>query len=321
MTTTAMTLSQDLTKRMRRTARALRQTRAGMADEPAAARTAFLQDILDQAIADLGEDERTDFLVALQDEFPCEMPAGRAAAPVAAAEAEPPAEESFADLEARFMAAAKGLPEDERSGLLDRLQEAGLGPEPSTSDSDSDAGPMSHMSGAGINPRSQAAMQAVMRKLKIERMDLTRAMKLLLLLLEAEGRTDKLMWSTWRTISPRSSFRRPSDLRAELVKYVSGDREVSGSRIKQHHDLLQKLSACLIAGMGKAGLNFARNHLRKFSPEEIMAATAQEGGLFGSQEAKCWNHFLSIAPELREDSVDFGIREAVAKYTENLLDR
>ena len=64
-----------------------------------------------------------------------------------------------------------------------------------------------------------------------------------------------------------------------------------------------------------------QRHLHKFQPDEIQALVQSEksGGMFVSEEVKCWRKYKELAHALDEATVESEIQNAIAEYAETLI--
>jgi hypothetical protein len=310
-----LSTTEDFSQQAAGAANDLRMVQISFADETPERRREFLSEAIDRALASVLPDERQDFLAALKGQFPCwdEAPP---AAPEAASPAPEVVEESSEALADRFIERIQLLDQEEREKLIDRLLQAGIVTKAAAPGADAPA------SGAGLPRHVEEAAQYLMHKLGLTKLDLGRTLKLMVRLVEQTGTTDQLMWNTWRVIAPRSAYRRPSELRKEMIRYMSGDREISGQQLMGFLEKFLKLTASLIGGVGQLGAQFARSHLLKFAPQEIEAKVgAAGGGLLVSKEYKCWERYVELSRELDQNSIEHAIREAIAQKTEALLEK
>ncbi len=305
----------DLARQAAAVANQLRMVQISFADEPAEKRREYMREAVEQAAAKVLPDQRPEFLDVLAGHFPLL----ESSFPT---EEEPPApsgpevEESPEELVERFLELAQFMEGEEREALVARLQKEGLAP----SAPSSAARLESSADGLSLPEPAEKALQYLMRRLGVEKLNLTRVLKLMVLLVDQAGGSDTLMWNTWRVVAPDSGIRRPCDLRKEMARYVSGDRDVSGMEMKKDFETLRKLMAALIAAVGQVGNQFARGHLARFSPEAIETHVEMEGGgLLSSREVKYWGRFVELSRELNSNHIEHAIKQSIASYTESLM--
>jgi len=285
------------------------------ADEPSDKRRNYMREAVERAAGKVLPEQRPAFLEALSEHFPLlesSLPAPAAEpGPVV-----PEVEESPGELVERFLELAQLMEGEEREALVARLQEEGLAPAGRPEGTRLE----SSTEGLSLPEPAEKALQYLMRRLGTDKLDITRTLKLMVLLVDQAGGSDTLIWNTWRLVSPDSGFRRPCDLRKEMARYVGGDRDVSGVEMKQHFETLRRLMAALIAAVGQVGNQFARSHLARFSPEAIETHVEMEGGgLLSSREVKYWGRFVELSRELDASHIEHAVRQAIANYTESLM--
>jgi len=298
----------------------LRMVQNSFASESEDRRKEFIADEIENALSEILPDQRPLFVKALRDEFPVPADATPAAAPppspVRQAAAPPAAErprtweQNADDLITQF----ETMDEDARKDVILRLQRAGI-----TLQSSSRRGELESSSG-GLPDRAQQALQYLIHKLEIGKLDMTRLVKVVLLMIESMGSTDALTWNTWRVIAPRSPLRRPCELHKEIAAYISGDKNVSGERVQLAIETQRRLLASLIASVGKLGGSLSTGHLRQLFPEEIMAKAAQQGGTrLGGVEGRYWQQFVEMASILESAAVEHAVKETLAQSIEHLM--
>jgi hypothetical protein len=305
----------DLVRRAAAAANQLRMVQISFADEPADKRQGYMCDAVEQAAAKVLPEQRAEFLKALAEHFPL-LESSFPAQAETPAPAEPGTDESPEELVERFLELAQFMEEEEREALVARLQKEGLAPpsRPGAARLESSA------EGLSLPEPAEKALQYLMRRLGVEKLNLTRVLKLMVLLVDQAGGSDTLVWNTWRVVAPDSSIRRPCDLRKEMARYVSGDRDISGVEMKKDFEILRKLMAALIAAVGQVGNQFARSHLARFSPEAIETHVEMEGGgLLSSREVKYWGRFVELSRELNSNHVEHAVKQSIANYTESLM--
>ena len=315
----------EFDRRVTDVAAQLRTVQISFADDGADRRTEYLAEVLERALQGVLPDERTDFLRRLRERFPVweesvAAPGGPpvvpapapALAPVSADEASP------AELAERLIAAVRPLSGEARAEIVARLRAAGV--VPAEADSASDAHAAASFGDAALPAQAQEALQYLMKQLEIDELDLVRTVKLMMLTFEYVAGSDQLVWRTWRTIAPRSTYRRSSELRKLMADYARGDRAVGGLDVKGAVDRLRVLTASLIAAVGQAGAQFARSQMAALAPDQIEAQVSREGGsLLTAREVRCWNLYKKLASDLTEENVEHAIKQIIKERAESLL--
>ena len=139
------------------------------------------------------------------------------------------------------------------------------------------------------------------------------------MLVEFVLKLEPVVWNTWRTLSPRSAVRPQGALAEKIGQFLCKDAEVSRSMVDNDLKVLQRLIAAMTTAVSRAGGQFAKHHLAKFSPPEIAALVKMEpGSVFVSHEVKCWRKYVELAETLNEDAIDMEIRKAIVDYVESL---
>ena len=304
-------------------ARKLKMVQISFSEESAEKRRKYLAETLGQIMESVLPDQRMAFLEALEKRFPTlattatprPLPAPKPPEPAPSAPPPPETPEKLVD---RLLAMSALMDEEERERLRQRLAEGRMLASPSRTSADSSRG----MGDGTLPRRMQEAMQHAMRELEISKLDPSRMIKLMLMLVAYVGQTDPMIWNTWRTIAPQTDLRRPCNMQKEMGRYLSGDKEISGVELKANMDIMQKLLASLIAATGQLGSLLARQYLARFQPLEIQAQANREGSnLLVSLESRCWNRYMKMARDLEEDMVEHAVKEVMAQYAESMMKR
>jgi len=297
----------DRAKLVVATANRLRLVQADFADEPEDVRRGYLADEIQRALSGLVPGERQAFLDELKEHFPTWD--GNVQLPASAAPAQAPMDQrelkdpSF--LVSRLIELAGGLNADQKRALADRLAEAGLA-------------------------RSETVMRwpatpeqmlmSKMHSLPEEPLDPGRVLELLAMLVEFTASLDQLVWTTWRTVAPRSTIKRPSGLLRNFAKFAAADKDTVRGQITQDLDRLRQLTAALVSAISQAGRQFAHSHSIKFSPTEIESlASMEKGGMLTSKEVKCWRKYVELASGRDEAAIEAEIMQSIADYAESLM--
>lgn len=292
-----------------RVAGRLRLLGASMQDEPAANRRDFFSDEIKQALEAIPSSERKNYLDVLLSAFPGGESGEEAIAPVETAGAsidEMPIQEIVDELVTR----ASSLSADERRDLVSRLESCGVIVPQQVSSSYEElpeelAKRLSLPVGEKINSRNAVLILS----------------KLIGIILDL----DQLVWTVWKTLSPRSRIRRESQAEAsevvrKLGRYITGDTDVPLADVVQPLERSRQLTAGLLGAIGPIGSTFARKFVQRFSPDDIRKDVKREGGGFLKMlEIKCWNRYELLAKDLNEDQVEHEVREAITKYAESLI--
>ena len=96
-----------------------------------------------------------------------------------------------------------------------------------------------------------------------------------MLCVELTASLDQVVWTTWRTIAPKSQIRRPAGLIKNMARFAAADPDVPRGQVSQELERLRQLVAAVVAAIGNAGRQFAHNYATKFSPTEIEGLAAR----------------------------------------------
>ena len=147
-----------------------------------------------------------------------------------------------------------------------------------------------------------------------------RSLKLLGLLAEVFLALDQLSWTLWRSIAPKSAYKKEFDFTKLSVPYLSGDTEVSTDQMRQAIERTRKLVAALLGASGRAATDFATAHNRTFSPAALEEASRQAKRALESLDAASWREYRTrfdvagTTPHL-----EAAIHSAFAQSAEDLI--
>jgi hypothetical protein len=287
----------------------LRLIQTDFADEGEDARRGYLADEIERTLGTLVPGEREAFLERLKELFPTwdgnvRVPGGGGGANGQPSNVQAPADAkelkdpSF--LVSRLVELAPSLNAQQREALTARLAEAGL-----------------VASGGKFEWPAEHA-QALRTKLQAppqQALDAARVLELLGMMVEFTGSLDQLVWTTWRTIAPRSAVKRSAGMLKTIGRFAAADHDVPRGAVAQDLDRLRQLVAAMISAISQAGRQFAHAHAAKFNPDEIESLAAMErGSMFASKESKCWNKYRELATGRDEASIEAEIMQAIAEY-------
>ncbi|XVJ57994.1 MAG: hypothetical protein HEQ23_00805 [Tepidisphaera sp.] len=343
-------LLSERARRVASVAQRLRVVQAELADHPADERRAMMRDEIELVLRSMVPGERKQFLFELMDAFPLfgegsSAPAGGSEGPgpdratmdaLAAAQAELAAAKSelsrFNDaayVTERLVELAKRLPDEQRRAVIKRLATAGLSEVRTVEVAKAESAPVAPRLAAPApapvaapTAPAPANIAADFRKATgltdADPIDSSKAAELGAVLAEFGGGLDELVWTAWRqVIAPQSRISRPGPLKRTLGQFVRGDATVSRQRVIDDVKLLRLITAATIAATSRAGKNFARKHLVKFSPDAIKAATGASG--WGAQ-AKYWAKYEELAGVLTEDTIEAEIMQTIGEAARGLAE-
>ena len=301
----------DRTRLVATTANRLRLIQVDFADDSPEVRAGYLADEVQRAVGKLPPDQRPAFIDELKARFPTwdgqvglGAPAQSAAPTQSAMDARELRDPSF--LATRLIELAPTLIEEQKRALAARLAEVGL-----------------IQSGGGPDWPA-APLKALRTKLALtdaDNLDAARTLELLSELVALTNSLDQLVWSTWKQVATKSTLKRQNPLQRTMARFAAGDQDVARANVTQDVEKLRQLTASLVAAIGQIGRQFMQRHLHKFQPDEIQALVQSEkaGGMFVSEEVKCWRKYKELSRALDEATVESEIQSAIAEYAETLI--
>jgi len=296
------------------TANRLRLIQIDFADEPPEVRRGYLEEALEGALAEVLPQEREVFLEELKERFPTWDPNVELREP----EAPPPttspldAEEvrdpSF--LVTRLVEEARRLSAEERRGLTETLQEAGLAPRPTV----------------GLSPGALAKVREALGVKGDAALAEDRLVWLLGVLVDFACSLDPLVWRTWGKVAPRSKVQSLGSLRHVLHRFATGDERVSESEAEEEVLKLRHMLASMVVALGQAGrisaTDVVSGVLAPLAPSKIEDLVRfEKGGFFVAKEVKCWNKYKELAEKHNEVNIEAAIREKIQHFVEELMRR
>ena len=293
--------------RVLETANRLRLIQADFADESKQTRRDYLREEIEKVLASIVPAERNEFLRRLLERFPT----GSFVAQPTEGESENEGgsmigESRFKNVDFLIQNLLEIIPTltEEQKVIIDKsLQEAGLKTEAKNCDS------------IDLDQELRAKLE-IRGERSLEAKELA---ELSAMLVEFVLKLEPVVWNTWRALSPRSAIRPQGTLAKKIGQFLCKDAEVSGNPVDDDLKVLQRLIAAMTTAVSRAGGQFAKRHLAKFSPSEIAALVKMEpGSVFVSHEVKCWRKYVELAETLNEDAIDMEIRKAIVDYVESL---
>lgn len=299
----------DRAKLVAATANRLRLVQTDFADEPESVRRDYLSDEIQRALGSIVPSERQEFLEDLSARFPTwdakvELRGGAEPQQVVQTPTDQKELKDPSFLVSRLIELAPQLNQQQRDALVQKLREAGLAP-------------------AAVVDWPEQPAQLARQKLQAqprEPLDPGRVLELVSMMTEFTMSLDQLVWTTWKTVAPRSQIRRPMGLLKTMAKFAGGDPDTARGAVSMDLDRLRQLVAAIISAISQAGRQFAHNHAVKFSPTEIEAlASMERGGMLVSREVKCWRKYVELSAGRDEASIEGEIMQAIADYAESLM--
>ena len=293
--------------RVLETANRLRLIQVDFADESDQTRRDYLCEEIEKVLASILPAERDEFLRKLLERFPT---GSFTAKPT---EGESESESGSMSRESRFrnvdfliqnlLEIVPTLSEEQKVIIDKSLQEAGLRRGVKLDDS------------VDLDKELRVKLQ-INSERKLESKEMA---ELSAMLAEFVLKLEPVVWNTWRALSPRSTVRPQGILGKKIGQFLCKDTGVSSSSVEDDLKVLQKLIAAMTTAVSRAGGQFAKRHLARFSPSEIAALVKMEpGSVFVSHEVKCWRKYVELAETLNEDAIDMEIRKTIVDYVESL---
>jgi hypothetical protein len=289
------------------TANRLRLIQVDFADESEQTRTAYLCEEIEKALKRILPDERNEFLGRLLEKFPAGSSITQAISTETTVESPPTVDElelkNVEFLVRSLLEITPTLSDDQKDFVDKSLQEAGLRPK-------------------ARQGNSMELDQKLKQKFKVGddcSISADQISELNATLIDFVLKLEPLVWNTWRQLSPRSAVRPQGALTKKIGQFLSSDAEVSVNQVDDDLKVLQRLIAAMTSAVSRAGGQFAKRHLARFSPLEIEALVKMEpGSVFVSHDVKCWKKYKELAETLNEDSIEMEIRKAIVDYVESL---
>lgn len=274
----------------------LRLIQAGLTEEPEESRRAFLGDEIERWLKPVPPSRKGDFLNALERHFPAWRGSGE--------KASSPAEPELEGVLQWLAECAKAWSEEEKTEVAKRLALGGIIPE------DAKAAP----------PARYDDLWKHFGKSERLTPHGDRSLKLLGLLAEIFLALDQLSWTLWRSIAPKSAYKKEFDFSKLAVPYLSGDTEVSTDQMRQAIERTRKLIAALLGASGRAATDFSTAHNRTFSPEALELASRQAKRALESLDAASWREYrMRFEAAGTTPHLEAAIHSAFAQSAEDLI--
>jgi hypothetical protein len=296
----------EISRKAAALANRLRLVQMDFADDSRDARRDQLCEEIERATASMLPEERRALLEELADRFPS-WDTNVQAAPVPTAAPAPRStmdERELSDpsfLAHRLSEIAAELSAEQRRAIGEHLREAGYAVEVS----------------AGVASSEPLAVE--LQLAKDAKLDGVRALELAAMLAGLAESLDRVGWSTWRTVNPKSMIRRSMELRGAMGRFVTGDPDINRTQIKQELEKLRQLLAALISAVRSAGGQFAQKMIVKHSPEEIEKVVKPTVGFIKSADAECWKHYKEAARSMDAASIEQELLSSIANFAESLM--
>jgi hypothetical protein len=279
----------------------LRLIQATYADEPGETRQAYLTEELRSQLGEVSMGKRQTYLDALNERFPSWQ---RAAEGAPAAPREP---ESVDELLQAMVRIAPRMTAEERQKCRDTMVELGLVEAPDAGSAEGYTALRKHL----ILAPGEAIVATRLEKLIIQQMEFL-------------VKLDQLVWTTWKTLAPKSTVKRDTalgDMRNLVRRYLKGDNEVPDLLVAQQIERTRQLVAIMMGSISQVGRAFTKRYLTRYSPDAVRDLVKMEGGgsVLTGTETKCWRKYAALTEEITEASIQADMQEIIVKYTEDVI--
>ncbi len=283
------------------TANRLRMIQVDFADEPEQTRNDYLSEAIEYALNDVAADQKKEFLEHLQKRFPgVSVESGSNGDSKSSFDENVLNDPNFLVKQLKTVAAK--LSQENKDKLAKVLCNSGLAGNQDQSQTNTDSG---NMAGSGLF---------------IEGASPERAAEMFEMLIDFVSRVEPFVSNTWRNLSPRSAGRGGGHIKDRLSDFLKDTDGQSKEKIEAELKHLHRLITAIITAISKAGDNFAREHLSRFSPREIESlVNEKKKGIFVSHEVRCWQKYCELAETVTQATLELEIRKAMIEYAESLL--
>ncbi len=288
----------------------LRMIQADLGHESSEVRREHLCDEVERAIERVMPGERAAFLRALSAHFPSwdsaltvsheREASGLGHSAIGEAELRDPA-----FLVERLEDIAEALTPEQRVAVAARLEAVGL------------------VGSGGGGPGNWPAepkkkLDAALRADGSGSLDTARLLELTAMLSDLVVRLDQIAWSTWKTMAPRSEFKRRGTTQETMRRFVSGDQDVARGQVAEELERLRSLAGALISTVAKVGF-LSYRQVAKLAPGEIEVLAKPEKKALESLEVACWRKYRQLAGNLDQALVEAEVLGAMSDTVEALI--
>lgn len=312
-------------KRVAALSQRLRVLHTELASEPLELRHEQLRDEVQRVVSGVQPHERERFLQELVAEFPvwssggAPLPSASTTANTVMMKIEPETTDPK-ELAEKLAAACKGLPEAERAKI-----EAGLRARGIVKQEVPTAAPVMESRGGGSMPAAETAFLKKLLGLPPDAtIDEDRASAICpigadFVIKGVEGPACAFWSQLCSSVSFNTKFPMAQILRKDFERFVTGDEKMTREVLDRDVFKLKALVAAILLAFQRAAEQYARDNAAKFAPSEIQRAVGQ-GGLFGNQDARCWQMYVEMMKNVDKSSIERRIRELTAKEIEAWLE-
>lgn len=306
----------DRGKKLAALSQRLRVLHAELADQASDMRAEQLRDEVQRAVATLPPQDREGFLKDLLGHFPTWSSANGAEAPVAApvsrgrAESDPRDPLSLAD---RLIEASKAVGDIERQQILAKLRAAGLAPAAPSAPAAAPREPaVPAAPGAPVPASAAAELKKTLGLSGDAPLDSGRVTELAAVLAEFTLKLEPWACTYWRDVAPDAKNQVYQSLNKDLAKFMQGDEKTPRETVAKSAYRLRSLISLLMKGVTEAGKQFARDHMNRFSVEEISKA-AGPGTLMTSKDVLCWKQYVRQMDGVDASAIEKRLKSLLAK--------
>lgn len=275
---------------------------------------------MQREISILAPQERDGFLAELMEQFPTwsagggSDSAGRVEAPV----------KDPRGLAEKLIEACRGLSEGERGAIVARLAAGGLmqvqqvqkEATPEVRSKPTYVGESVAAPAVSAAPVSASAAANELRKaigvMPEAPLDQGRVLEMAAILAEFTLRLEPWACTYWKDIAPDAKATVFQTLNKDLARYATGDEKITKLQLSNNVYNLRSLISLLMKGVVEAGKQFARDHLQRFSVEEIRKA-AGPGSLVTSEDVKCWRQYVKLMEGTDPAAIERRLKQLLAK--------
>ncbi len=294
----------------------LRVLHAELSDQAEDMRAEQLRDEVQRVAAGLPPQDREGFLKDLLLHFPTwSTVQGEAGAPAPRA-ASPDPRDPMA-LAERLIEVSKSLSDAERLQIGAKLKAAGLGGPsapaaapvsvPAPAPVAASAAPAASVpTGAGGDVRKILGMPADAP------LDGARLADVAAILAEFTLKLEPWACTYWRDVAPEAKNPVYQVLNKDLAKFMMGDDKVNKEAVARHAYRLRSLISLLMKGVTEASKQFARDHMSRFSIDEI-GKIAGPGSLMTSKDVLCWKQYVRQMEGVDAAGIEKRLKALMAK--------
>lgn len=296
-------ISSDISNLAEAIANRIRLIQVDFADDTPENRQAFLADEIERELADQTPARRRALLNELLERFPTWNAKMLSNQKESETDHDELAASSVPALLDRLVELAPQMTSDDRLTVYVRLEQAGVITK-QTCD------------GWSINTE-----QAVAEKLGFDQerpFDSDRALQLLAEQTGFISQIDKIVRATWQELSPRSTVASSKELMSIFERFATGDDDVSRSQVGDELERTRRLTAAMIAAIGRLGRVLAENLAREYSPAVLEQAARQDKRWHEGLEVAAWRLFKERSEGLDEAELDREVRRLLVEYTESV---